>query len=109
MKGKVRIGEKTKELLPRLKPGDFVMVKHRNMDETICQDLIRCRIKGVLNTEAIMTADYPNKGPLLLAREGIILVENIQPSVFTTIAEGSVIKVVEGEIFDNGHSLGWGH
>ena len=80
VEGTARLGERTKHLVKRLRPGDVAVIDHVNIDRIAAEELIEAGVAAVLNASPSSDGKYPNAGPLMLAREGIRLVDAPAPA-----------------------------
>jgi uncharacterized membrane-anchored protein len=94
--GKARVDRRTKNLVPRLQPGEVAVIDHEDLDRVAAEGLIRAQAGAVVNAARSISGRYPNVGPLLLAAAGIPLVDEVGGDVMTTVKEGDVIRV-EGD------------
>lgn len=83
MTGTLRVGNRTKELVKRLRPGDIALLNHADLDATAAQSLIECRVAGVVNAVPSISGRYPNRGPGLLLQAGIPLLDAVGEPFFT--------------------------
>ncbi|MDP5273618.1 putative cytokinetic ring protein SteA [Chengkuizengella axinellae] len=104
LQGIVQVGEKTKELLMTIKPKQIAVIKHRDIDEIAARDIIRCKVKAVINADVTMTGSYPTKGPLLLLRAGIPILEITYPS-FKKFYNHQVVKIHSFKIHVENHQI----
>ena len=63
VKGRVRVGRKTKQLIPKLAPRSIVVLQHENLDEVAADGLIAAKVKAVINAARTMNGTYPLEGP----------------------------------------------
>lgn len=94
---KLKRGEKTKDLVKRLVPGDFALIKHADIDWVAAEALERQGIKGVINAEAYITGTYPNLGPSYLLKYHIPMWE-IDQKAFDTIPDEVEAEIKEGQL-----------
>src|SRR5690625_7400489 len=73
--GVVREGDRTKQLVNRLRPGEIALISHPDLDEVAADGLRRAKVRAVLNGEASITGRYPNLGPSLLLAAGVPLLD----------------------------------
>ncbi|WP_369372131.1 putative cytokinetic ring protein SteA [Promicromonospora sp. Populi] len=99
--GPARIGARTKELTSRLNHGDVAVIDHVDIDRVAADALVSAAPVAVLNAAPSTSGRYPNTGPNILVDAGILLVDDLGPSVMT-IDEHSDIEIVGGEIVVDG-------
>lgn len=107
-KGPARLGQRTKNLVKRLKNSDIPIINHRDLDRVAAEMLLEEKVKVVVNAESFSTGRYPNLGPLYLARRDVVLIE-AEPAVFEKIREGEEIEIVNGDILRGGEVVVRGH
>lgn len=98
VRGTVRLGRRTKDLVKRLDPGDVAVVDHRNIDRIAAEELIATGVGAVLNASESTDGRYPNAGPLLLARAGVLLVDFPDEDPFELLREGEAVTVRGGVV-----------
>jgi uncharacterized membrane-anchored protein len=102
--GRARVDGRTKNLIPRLLPGEIAVIAHEDLDRVAAEGLIRAQAGAVVNAARSSTGRYPNLGPLLLAAAGIPLVDDVGWGVMTAVREGQVLEV-DGEEVRRGSEL----
>jgi uncharacterized membrane-anchored protein len=96
--GTARIDVRTKNLLHRLKPGEIAVILHEDIDELAAEGLVERGAAAVVNCHRSITGRYPNGGPLVLAREGIPLVDAAGEAMLERVREGDTIRVDGGDV-----------
>ena len=96
IRGTARLGEKTKDLVKRLGPSDIAIIRHTNLDRVAAEDLVRTGVRAVINDADSSNGRYPNAGPLLLARNGVCLIDVPGTGIFGRFKDGDPI-VISGE------------
>ena len=89
----VRSDRRTKNLTPRLRPGDMAIIDHVDLDRVSAEALVACGVAAVLNVARSISGRYPNQGPEMIAAAGIPLVDEVDPAVFTRIREGERLRL----------------
>ena len=97
--GTVRIDRRTQPLLGRLRPGDIAVIDHLDLDGSTAEALVDCGVSAVVNASPFISGRYPNLGPELLVKAGVILLDNVGADVFTKIDDGALGRVHEGQLF----------
>src|SRR5690625_4983095 len=106
--GVVREGDRTKQLVNRLRPGEIALISHPDLDEVAADGLRRAKVRAVLNGEASITGRYPNLGPSLLLAAGVPLLD-VAEGVVRALGDGDVIHIdEEGIVSKDGESVGRG-
>jgi uncharacterized membrane-anchored protein len=89
--GIARLGRKTKDLVKEIGPGDFAVIRHRNIDRIAAEDLIASGVRVILNNEPSSDHKYPNRGPLMLAEAGIRLLDFPDADLFSLLSDGETV------------------
>jgi uncharacterized membrane-anchored protein len=96
--GTVRIDRRTGSLIPRLRPGDVAVIDHLDLDRENAEALADARVVAVVNASQFISGRYPNLGPELLARAGVLMVDGVGREVFAKLREGSTVRVHDGAL-----------
>jgi uncharacterized membrane-anchored protein len=102
LRGTARLGRRTKELVKRLDPGDIAVIDHLNIDRIAGEELISSGVGAVLNASPSTDGRYPNAGPLLLARAGIVLIDVEDEDPFEELEDGDSLEIRGGAISVDG-------
>ena len=105
MEGTARLGRRTKHLVKRLGPTDVAVVDHLNIDRIAAEELIATGVRAVLNASESSNGRYPNAGPLLLARAGILLIDVEQGDPFELLRDGDRLRIEGGVVSVHGERL----
>ena len=93
---RLKKGKKTKELTKKLVPGDWVLIKHSDIDWVAAEALDRCGVKGIINAEHFITGSYPNLGPSYLLKRQIPMGElSLSEEDFEIFTEETEAKIEE--------------
>lgn len=106
--GVARLDKRTKDLVKRLTPNDIAVIDHVDMDRVSAEALLDTGVEVVVNAAESISGVYPNVGPLILAREGVVLVDDAGPEVFERLREGDRIEVVGGDVLKDGEVIASG-
>jgi uncharacterized membrane-anchored protein len=98
IEGTARLGERTKHLVKRLRPGDIAVIDHVNIDRIAAEELIDAGVAAVLNASPSSNGKYPNAGPLMLTRAGIRVVDAPGAGLFELLRDGERITVDGGTV-----------
>ncbi|HKF81614.1 MAG TPA: hypothetical protein VKB23_01480, partial [Solirubrobacterales bacterium] len=98
VEGTARLGERTKHLVKRLRPGDVAVIDHLNIDRIAAEELIEAGVAAVLNASESSNGRYPNAGPLMLARSGIRLVDAPSAGLFELLKDGDRLRIDGGTV-----------
>ncbi|HEX5593917.1 MAG TPA: putative cytokinetic ring protein SteA [Solirubrobacterales bacterium] len=99
VEGTARLGERTKHLVKRLRPGEVAVVNHVDIDRIAAEELIEAGVVAVLNAAPSSSGRYPNAGPLMLARAGIVLVDAPDAKLFELLKDGDRVRIRGGAIY----------
>jgi uncharacterized membrane-anchored protein len=106
--GTARLGERTKHLVKRLRPGEVAVIDHVDIDRIAAEELIEAGVVAVLNAAPSSSGRYPNAGPLMLARAGIALVDAPDANLFELLKDGSQVRISGGGIYVGGEEVAQG-
>jgi len=106
--GTVRLGKKTKDLVKRLGPGEIAVIDHADLDRIAAEDLAASEVPAVVNVAPFSTDRYPNVGPLILARAGVVLVEVDGAPLFETLSNGDLVDLDGGDVLLSGRKVASG-
>jgi uncharacterized membrane-anchored protein len=98
IRGRARLGRRTKDLVKRLVPGDVAVIDHVNVDRIAAEELIATGVRGVVNASPSTDGRYPNAGPLLLVRAGIALIDAEGDDPFELLGEGEELTISGGTV-----------
>ncbi len=102
VEGTVRVGDRTKDLVKRLQPGDIAVIDHQDLDRVAAEMLIAAGVTAVVNASQSISGRYPNGGPVRLAREGIALLDEVGPDVMTDARDGERLHVHDNALWRGG-------
>jgi uncharacterized membrane-anchored protein len=100
---------RTTSLVRRLKPGDVAVVDHLDLDRATAQSLVDAGVVAVVNAVPFISGRYPNLGPELLARSGVVMIDDVGQEVFTTLRDGSTVRVHDGAVLVGEEAVLTGH
>lgn len=96
--GTLRVDRRTSTLIRRLKPGDIAVIDHLDLDRANAEALLDRGVVAVVNASPFISGRYPNLGPELLARSGVVLVDNVGPEAFDRLREGVEARIHAGQV-----------
>ena len=108
LRGRARLGKRTKDLVKRLAVGEIAVIDHADLDRIAAEDLASSGVVAVLNNSRSSTDRYPNVGPLLLARAGVALVDFPEDELFELVSDGDEIELAAGVLLRDGERLAAG-
>jgi uncharacterized membrane-anchored protein len=103
--GTARLGRRTKDLVKRLRSGDVAVVDHVNIDRIAAEELIATGARAVVNASRSSDGRYPNAGPLLLARAGIVLIDALGVDPFELLNDGDEVAIAAGAVSVGGREV----
>lgn len=101
VQGPARVGKRTKDLTKRLRPGDIAVIDHVDIDRVAAEALVAAQPSAVLNAAKSTSGRYPNAGPGILVDAGIVLVDDLGPTIMD-LADGTTIAIQESRVLDDG-------
>lgn len=108
LSGRAMLGLKTKELVPLLGASAIPIINHENIDRVAAESLVEAGVGAVVNAAGCSTGHYPNLGPLVLARAGVCILDNVGPKVFDRVKDGDVVEVRGEELYREGELVAVG-
>jgi uncharacterized membrane-anchored protein len=105
IEGTARLGRRTKRLVKRLRPGEIAVIDHLNIDRIAAEELISTGVRAVVNASASTNGRYPNAGPLLLARAGVVLLDVEVADPFEVLSEGEWVTVAGDAVVVDGREV----
>jgi uncharacterized membrane-anchored protein len=97
--GPARLDRRTRSIVKRIRPGDIAIIDHVDIDRAAAVALVEAGVAVVVNLAPSVSGRYPNLGPEALLAAGVVLVDNVDPEVFSAVADGDLIRVDEGDIY----------
>jgi len=107
LSGRVRVDQRTKKLLQRIKRQEIAIIDHPDLDELAAIDLVDAGVKVVINAQASISGKYPNLGPLILLKSGVPLLDNAGPAVLK-LQDGDEVEIRGEDIYCRGLWIGSG-
>jgi uncharacterized membrane-anchored protein len=93
VRGVVRIGRRTKDLVRALRPGEIAVIDHRDLDRVAAESLVAVGVAAVVNASPSISGRYPNGGPIRVVRAGIPLLDDAGPDVMERLRDGDEIEI----------------
>jgi len=97
--GTARLDRRTNTLVRRLRPGDVAVIDHLDLDRSTAEALVDRGVSVVVNASPFISGRYPNLGPELLAKSGVVLLDNVGPEAFAKVTDGALVRVHEGQLY----------
>ena len=98
IKGTVRLGRKTKELVKELKPNEIAVIDHQDIDQLAARSLIRSKVKAVINNSQSISGRYPNLGPQKLIESGVTIIDCGNKNLFDLLKTGIEIEIKNNKL-----------
>lgn len=92
IKGRLRKGRRTKELVKNLGRGDIALISHEDLDLVAAESLARRGVSAVLNDKKFISGRYPNLGPEHLLEHNIRLYGCV-PRELWSIPDGAMVAI----------------
>nr|WP_232822910.1 putative cytokinetic ring protein SteA [Glycomyces dulcitolivorans] len=99
MVGTARLDRRTKRLCGRLEPGDVAIIDHVDLDRVAADTLVGTGVAVVVNASRSISGRYPNLGPEVLVKAGIVLIDDVGDAIFDRVREGKSVAVEDGKIY----------
>jgi uncharacterized membrane-anchored protein len=96
--GPARVDRRVAALLPRLRPGDIAVLDVLDLDRGTAQALVDARVAAVVDVSAAVSGRFPNLGPQVLAKAGIVLVDRTGPELLSAVRDGTALRVHDGAV-----------
>ncbi len=106
--GPARVDRMTKRLDTRLEGGEVAIIDHADLDRAAAEGLLAGKVRAVVNASRSTTGRYPNLGPVLLARAGVVVVDQAGPELLGAVREGDVVTVRGGDVVVGGRVVAAG-
>ena len=106
--GTARLDRRTKRLCGRLEPGDIAIIDHVDLDRVAADTLVGTGVPVVVNAAKSISGRYPNLGPEVLVKAGIILIDEVGEEIFDKIREGKAVAIDGGTIYSGDTVIGEG-
>lgn len=109
IKGMIKIDKKTKNLVKRIKINEIAIIDHKDLDELAGKSLLEKHPKAVINVNSSISGKYPNRGPFILLKAGVTVIDNCRGNLFDILSDGDIIEIIEGSVFYKGIKIGVGN
>jgi uncharacterized membrane-anchored protein len=107
--GTARVDRRTDALIPRLRPGDVAVIDHADLDRATAHRLADAGVVAVVNASAMISGRYASLGAEVLAHAGVPLIDRVGPQVFSSVKDGSRVRVHDGVVHADDGPLATGH
>ena len=106
--GPARADRRTKNLIPRLQPGEIAIIDHEDLDQIAAEGLLAAGAVAVVNAASSMTGRYPSFGALAVTKAGLPLLDEVGSEVLDHTPDGTVVSIIEDELWVDGIRLARG-
>ncbi|HET7357717.1 MAG TPA: putative cytokinetic ring protein SteA [Nocardioidaceae bacterium] len=106
--GTARVDRRTSSVVRRLRPGDIAVIDHLDLDRASAEALVERGVAAVVNASPSISGRYPNLGPEVLTRHGVLLVDDVGPEVFGRLQDGTSVRIDGGQLLVKGEPVGSG-
>jgi uncharacterized membrane-anchored protein len=101
--GRIRVDERTKRLVQRLRKGEIAVIAHQDIDVLAARALIDRAPRAIINADRSFTGRFPTYGALMLLQAGIPILDHVGRDFFNAVADGQRVRIVgERVIAENG-------
>ncbi len=107
IRGRIRKGRKTKQLVHRLRMGDIAVVAHCDLDSVVAEDLIERGVRAVLNIEETFTGDLCTPGPEMILGAGIVILDRVGDEIFQ-VPDGTFVQIRDDVVCSGGEVVARG-
>lgn len=108
VRGRVRLGKRTKELAARLRAQEIAVIAHEDLDAVGAAGLVEAGVAAVINARSSLTCRYPNLGPRLLRDHGVPLLDNVGEGIFNVLQDGDVVEIDGRKVLKDGRVIAVG-
>ena len=108
VRARIRIDENPVRLARRLEAGEIAVIDRPDLDRATARLLIDAQPTAILNASASSTGRYPNLGPALVLKAGILLLDDLGSDIMT-LREGDTITISGTEVTQDGRLIASGH
>jgi len=108
VQGGCKADRRTKRLIGRLNPGDIAVIDHRDLDRVAAEGLVESGVVAVVNAAPSISGRYPNTGPQVLIRAGVVLVDEAGTGLLDVLQDGDVLRIEGDEVWRGGELLAHG-
>lgn len=96
--GRIRVDERTKRLVQRLRKGEIAVIAHRDIDVLAARALIERAPRAVINADPSFTGRFPTYGALMLLQAGIPILDNVGRAFFEAVSDGQRVRIIGSRV-----------
>jgi uncharacterized membrane-anchored protein len=97
--GTARMDRRLGNVLRRSHPGDIAVIDYLDLDRGSAEALLEQRVAAVVNAAPFISGRFPNLGPELLARAGVVLVDDVGTEVFSRLKDGARVRIHNNTVY----------
>nr|WP_232805499.1 putative cytokinetic ring protein SteA [Glycomyces xiaoerkulensis] len=106
--GPARLDRRTKRLCGRLEPGDIAVIDHVDLDRVAADSLVATGVAAVVNAAKSISGRYPNLGPEVLVKAGVVLIDEVGEGIFDVVREGKTASIEGDRVLLGGEEVASG-
>jgi uncharacterized membrane-anchored protein len=106
--GVARVDRRSDALPGRIKRGEIAVLDQIDLDRATADALVAAGIAAVINAAPSISGRYPNLGPEVLIKAGVLLVDGVGPDALHVIKDGSRIRIDGGVVYSGQTALAEG-
>lgn len=99
LSGTARVDRRLGGVLRKARTGDVAVIDHLDLDRGSAEALLEHGVRAVVNASPFISGRYPNLGPELLAKAGVLLVDGVGADVFGAVPDGAKVRVSAGVVY----------
>src|SRR3712207_6451913 len=97
--GTARVDRRALAALRRVRPGDIAVLDHVDLDRALAEALVEAGVAAVVDAASSVSGRYPNLGPEVLTKAGVVLVDQVGTEIFDRVKDGQAVRVDEGVVY----------
>jgi uncharacterized membrane-anchored protein len=97
--GTARVDRRSVAALRRVGRGDVAVLDEVDLDRALAEALVNAGVAAVVNAAPFISGRYPNLGPEVLARAGVVMIDEVGTGVFDRVKDGRTVRVDEGVLY----------
>ena len=108
LRAPARGDRRTKNLTRRLRHGEIAVIDHIDLDGPAAEALVACKARAVINIAPSISGRYPNRGPEVLLKAGIPLIDDIGADLIDLLTDGEELTIRDGAVYRGEECLATG-
>ena len=86
----------------------MAIIDHVDLDRVAADALVACGVAAVVNAAKSISGRYPNLGPEVLVKAGIVLIDEVGEDIFDAVREGKTVAVDGDRVLLGGEEVAAG-